>query len=466
MRDRAAEANSGGFAGASVNGRRGRPLKKVLILGAGLVSRPIVDYLLHHDDYEVTVASRTVSKAQALIAGHARGRALAFDITKTPEKLKDLVADCDVAVSLLPYIYHLDVARQCIDLKKHMVTTSYVKPEMRALDGEARDAGILILNELGLDPGIDHMSAQKIIDEVHAKGGKIDAFRSFCGGLPAADCNDNPWGYKFSWSPRGVVMAGSNDARFLEDGEIVEIPGGEQLFASAFPFPVAGVDYIGYPNRDSTPYVELYGIPETKTMQRGTLRYPGWCETWEQIFRLDLVDQTERPHLEGRSYAALVREITAVEGDDLKKALADKLAIPSDHVALKNLEYIGFLGEDPLPEGTTSGFEALIHRLDEKLVYGKSEKDLIVLVHRFEASFPDGGRKKIMSVMIDEGIPEGDSAMSRTVSLPAAIGVKMILEGAIQDRGVRIPIAPGIYEPVLAELESMDIVCKESYEDL
>ena len=204
-------------------------MQTVLVLGAGLVAGPLVRHLLDHG-YQVIVASRTLSKAEALVNQHRQGRAIQFDITEDEAELDDLIAQADLAVSLLPYIHHVQVAKACIRLQRPLVTTSYVSDEMQVLDEDAREAGVILLNELGLDPGIDHMSAMRVIDRAHDAGGAVKAFRSFCGGLPAPDANDNPLGYKFSWSPRGVVLAGRNDARYLQNGRTVEVPN-ERLFA-------------------------------------------------------------------------------------------------------------------------------------------------------------------------------------------------------------------------------------------
>ncbi|MGD8626679.1 MAG: saccharopine dehydrogenase C-terminal domain-containing protein, partial [Anaerolineae bacterium] len=247
-------------------------MKKVLVLGAGLVSRPHVRYLLNVPEFQVTVASRTVSKAESLVEGHPRGKAVALNV-KDEKALEDLIRQADLAVSMLPYTYHPLVAGLCVKHKKHMVTTSYVKEAMQALDGAARDAGVILLNEIGVDPGIDHMSAMKVIHDVEAKGGRIASFVSWCGGLPAPEANDNPLGYKFSWSPKGVLLAGRNPARFQKGGQVVEIPG-EELFEHYWPVQIDGLgEFEGYPNRDSLPYTGVYDIAPDDWMFRGTLRY-------------------------------------------------------------------------------------------------------------------------------------------------------------------------------------------------
>ncbi len=279
-------------------------MHKVLILGAGLVAGPMVRYLLDKPKIQVTVASRTVSKAQALVGDHPQGTALAINV-KDESALSDLVQQHDLTVSLLPYTFHLQVANQCLAHKKHLVTTSYVKPEMQALDPAAKEANVILLNEIGLDPGIDHMSAMRVIDEIKAKGGKLTSFVSYCGGLPAPEANTNPLGYKFSWSPRGVVMAGKNPARYLWDGREVNILGGE-LFDNPWPVEIPGLGaFEGYPNRDSLPYTDVYNIEPTQTMFRGTLRNSGWCSTLKTIAELGILDNTERDDLAGMTFAQL-----------------------------------------------------------------------------------------------------------------------------------------------------------------
>ena len=439
-------------------------MSRILVLGAGLVARPLVQYLLDQPDFQVTVASRTVEKARALIGDRPNGRALAFDIEREPERLDDLVAQADLAVSMLPYIHHLQVAHACLRHRRHLVTTSYVKDEMRALDGAARQAGVLFLNEIGLDPGIDHMSAMRVIDRVHAGGGRVVSFRSYCGGLPAPEANTNPFGYKFSWSPRGVLLAGRNDARYLEDGRVVEVPN-RRLFATRHTVPVEGVgDLEAYPNRDSLPYIQLYGIPEARTMYRGTLRYPGWCETWQKFVELGLLDLTEREDLAGMTYRQLLaHRIGRPETSDLRRDLAIHLNIPADSPILDRFEWLGLLSDDPLPPERTI-LDVLAVRMQEKLQYAPGERDMVVLLHDFVAEYPDR-RERIRSWLVDFGIPHGDTAMARTVGLPAAIATRLILQGVIRLTGVHIPVLPEIYRPVLAELEERGIRVQETTGD-
>ncbi|TFF86478.1 saccharopine dehydrogenase, partial [Candidatus Thorarchaeota archaeon] len=294
-------------------------MKKVLCLGAGLVARPYVHYLSDHD-FHVIVASRTKEKAERLIKGFKNAEAVEFNIATDDELLFKLIREADLVCSLLPYVFHVKAAEVAIQHKKPFCTTSYISDEMKALDEEAKAAGILLLNECGVDPGIDHMSAMKIIDEVHEKGGKVLSFTSFTGGLPAPDANDNPFGYKVSWSPRGVLLAGRNDAHFLKDGEEVSIPGPE-LFDHCEDMDIPGMGrFEGYPNRDSLSYIDIYDIPEVKTMLRGTLRNIGWCETLKKIADLGLLSVEERS-LGGMSYSEMLRQLVD-DGEDVVQAVA------------------------------------------------------------------------------------------------------------------------------------------------
>ena len=444
-------------------------MKHVLVFGAGLVTRPLVQYLLNEAGFQVTVASRTLSKAEALVGDHPRGKAIAFDITKNSDALGDLVAGADLAISLLPYIYHVQVAEQCIRHRKQMVTTSYVSDGMRALDGAAREAGVILLNEIGLDPGIDHMSAKRIIDQVHAAGGEIKSFRSYCGGLPAPDDNDNPLGYKFSWSPRGVVLAGRNDARYQENGHVVDVPNA-RLFATHYLMWVEGLgDLEAYPNRNSLPYIDIYGIPETDTMYRGTLRNLGWCDVLQKLNELGYFGLDERDDLTGKTFrqvmAELVHEGGAYGADDLQANLAALLNVSPNSGVIMALEWLGLLDNAPISNKATTLLDVLADQMLVKMGYREGERDMVVLVHEFAAVYPDR-KERITSTLIDYGIPGGETAMARTVGLPAAIATRMILDGEINLTGVHIPVLPEIYEPVLGELERLDIVCVEKTEVL
>ncbi|HNW58045.1 MAG TPA: saccharopine dehydrogenase C-terminal domain-containing protein [bacterium] len=440
-------------------------MKKVLVLGAGLVSRPLVRYLLDQPETQVIIASRTVSKAEALIEGHPAGKAVAATVQEK-EKLETLVAEADVAISLLPWIYHVQVAELCLKHKTHLVTTSYVSPAMRALDQQARDQGLLFLNEIGLDPGIDHMSAMKMIHEVAHKGGQVTSFESVCGGLPAPEADDNPWGYKFSWSPRGVLLAGRNSAHFLRDGKDMVIEN-RDLFRTVMIKSVKGIGWLEvYPNRDSMLYQQLYGLKEAKTIFRGTFRNPGWCETLEKVVLLGFLNDTERPEILSWSWAQLTASLIGAKPENVKAAMARHLDLPEVHNVIKRFEWLGLFSNEPVVSTPPTLIDALTALMEKKMAYRPGERDLVVLQHEFVAEYPGGKKEAITSLLVDYGIPHGDTSMARTVSLPAAVAVKLMNQGKIPLTGVHIPILPEIYEPVLDELEKMNIKFVDTYKPL
>jgi saccharopine dehydrogenase (NADP+, L-glutamate forming) len=440
-------------------------MMRVLVLGAGLVSRPHVRYLLDVPDFEVTVASRTVHKAEALVDGHPRGKAIALNV-EDGAALEDLIRQADLSVSMLPYVYHPKVAGLCVKHRKHMVTTSYAKEAMQALDGPARAAGVILLNEIGVDPGIDHMSAMKVIHEVERKGGKIASFTSWCGGLPAPEANDNPFGYKFSWSPKGVLLAGRNPSRFQRDGKTVEIPG-EELFDHYWPVSIPGLgEFEGYPNRDSLPYAQTYDIQPTEWMFRGTLRNGGWCATLRTIAKMGLLDDTPWNDLPATFRAFTARLLGVDPGSDLPEQLAKRFGLDRDSKPITDLAWLSFFSDDPLPAGKNAPIDILAARMESKMAYRPGERDMLVMQHEFIAAYPDH-KEAITATMIDYGIPYGDTSMSRTVGLPAAIAVRMILHGEISGlAGVYVPVIPEIYQPVLSELAELGISLKETVETI
>ena len=439
-------------------------MKKVLVLGAGLVAGPLVRYLLNVDEFTVTVASRTVEKAQALIGEAGNGIAKALNV-KDESALEALIADHDLSISLLPYVYHPTVAKLCVKHRKQMVTTSYVKPEMQALDASAKEAGVILLNEIGVDPGIDHMSAMEVVHQIEEAGGKLVSFTSNTGGLPAPEANDNPFGYKFSWAPRGVVLASKNPAKFLKDGDVVDVPGPE-LFAYHWPCDIKGFGELEvYPNRDSMPYIETYGIPTVTSMFRGTLRYPGWCETMKKVVELGVLDETERDDLAGLTYAQFLARMINSDGVNLKADLAAFLDIDIDSDPIAKLEWLGLLSDERIPDADTTYLDVVASRMLSKMEYADGERDMLVMQHEFVAEYGDR-TEKITSTMIDYGIPNGDSSMSRLVGLPAAIAARMILQGEINLTGVHVPMISEIYTPVLAELSAMGISFQETVEKL
>ena len=436
--------------------------KTVTIFGAGLVVKPMVDYLAKNG-FNIVIASRTFSKAEKLAAPHAKATAKQFN-SDDEKAMAEFVQASDLVVSFLPATMHVQVAKKCIEFKKNMVTASYISPEMRALDQQAKDAGIIILNEIGVDPGIDHMSAMKIFHKVEAEGGKIVSFKSYCGGLPAPEANTNPFGYKFSWAPKGVLKAAGNNAKYMMEGKIVEIEG-KDLFRNYWFVDVEGIGTLeAYPNRNSLGYIDLYGLKDVKTMYRGTFRNVSHCDTWLALSKLGFFKEDQiYENLSGtvREFI-LTKMLNEDKNADLEKILAEKLNFGDNKVILKKFDWLGFFDETPIPIEKGGAIDVLTALMLEKMSYEEGERDLLVLHHQFVAEYPNR-TQKITSTMIDFGIPNGDTSMARTVSLPAAIGVRMILEGKINLTGVHMPILPEIYNPVLQELENLNIKVVEKF---
>ena len=434
-------------------------MKKILVLGAGLVSKPGVRYLLNDKELNVTVASRTVSKAERLVEGFDNGFAIHVNV-KNEDDLENLIKQNDIIVSLLPWIYHVKVAKLCLKNNKNMATTSYVSEDMKELDEQVKKKELLFLNEVGVDPGIDHMSAMSIIDHVHEHEGKIVDFYSFCGGLPAPDNNDNPFGYKFSWSPKGVLLASRNSAKFLEHRKIVEIDG-KNLFSN---YRVEEVDNLGkfevYPNRDSMPYRDIYGLNEAETVMRGTYRYPGWCDTLKKMVDLGLIDETPRENLKSMSFRNMIAELVKCdEKDDVIAKTAEKMGLSKDSEIIKRIEWLGLFSDDIV--SGNNYLDILGERMQEKMKYEEGERDMLILKHKFIVENKDKSRDMITSTMIDYGIPYGDTSMARTVSLPLGIGVKLMAENKIDLKGVIRPIKKEVYSLILKELERLNIKLEE-----
>jgi saccharopine dehydrogenase-like NADP-dependent oxidoreductase len=333
---------------------------------------------------------------------------------------------------------------------------------MMLLDEEAKNAGIILLNEIGLDPGIDHMSAMKIIDKIHANGGKVEEFYSLCGALPAPEAVDNPLGYKFSWSPKGVVLASRNSALYLKKGKKIYIEPTD-LFKDTFIyyFPEIG-DLEVYPNRDSISYSEIYNIPEVSTMFRGTFRYKGWCETLDAMKGLNMLDDAPKDY-SSMSYSDFLAERAGTTTLNLRKDIPAKLGISEDSITMKAFSWLGFFSDEMMSYNETTPFEITSDRMISRMPLGENERDMVAMQHIFLASYPDGKREVIKSSLINFGSPASNTAIARTVALPAAIAVKLILEKKLILKGVYRPVVPEIYNPVLVELKTLGIEMKEEF---
>lgn len=436
-------------------------MKRLLILGAGRVSAPLIRYFLSRRDARVLIASSEVQRAHELVEEYATGTVLQTDVSD-PARLRPLIGEADIVVSLLPAGMHGPVAAIAIEAGVPFVSTSYQSPEISALDEQANAAGVLVLSETGLDPGLDHMSAARMVRDLKARGGRVKNFSSCCGGFPAPDSHNNPWGYKFSWNPKGVVLAGRMDARYLRDGEVVEIRG-ENLFEHRWRYEIRdeGIFEI-YPNRDSLKYIELYGLDGVRGMFRGTIRYPGWCATMSAAARLGLFDLEVLEWPEGATYSQLLTRLVPGSGS-LTRRVADFLHVDLDSDVITRLEWGGFFSDRPLGTRSAAAIDIFLRRLETMMVYEPGDRDMIALQHHFTAEFPDNHVEHHTSSILMTGESWGDSAMARSVALPAAIAARLILEGRLEATGCRIPVTPEIYEPMLMQLEEEGISIEETH---
>jgi saccharopine dehydrogenase (NADP+, L-glutamate forming) len=438
-------------------------MKRILIIGAGRSSSSLINYLLKtskQQGWEITVADMSLNLAEEKIKGFTDAKAVLFDVGNA-ELRRELILQHDVIVSMLPAFMHGDVARDCVTHGKHLFTASYISTEMKELDEEAKQKGVLLMNEIGLDPGIDHASAMKIIDELHEKGAVITSFKSYCGGLVAPEYNDNPWGYKFSWNPRNVVLAGQSTAQYLNNAKLKFIPY-NRLFTQTDTIEVDGYGkFDAYANRDSLGYQKPYGLTKIQTLLRGTLRMPGYCKAWNVFVKLGLTDDSFQIQQANKlSYTDLLDAFVPAGEGDLKKRLADFMGGDYDKEVEEKLNYLELFTNKPIALEAGSPAQLLQHLLEEKWKLKQGDKDMIVMQHLFTYQIK-GVTHHLTSSLVVKGDDEVNTAMAKTVGLPLAITIKNFLTGKFTLSGVQIPTAKEVYIPLLKELEEFEICFQE-----
>jgi saccharopine dehydrogenase (NADP+, L-glutamate forming) len=441
-------------------------MSKILIIGAGRSSSSLIDYFLSNAktySWHITIADANKKAVESKITAYLDvATAVEFDVNNISLR-EELIKQSDFVVSMLPAFMHGDVARDCVRLGKHIATASYVSQDMKDLDLEAKQKNLLLLNECGLDPGIDHASAMKVIHEIHEKGGKIISFKSFCGGLVAPESNDNPWGYKFSWNPRNVILAGQGTAQFIEESKLKFIPY-NRIYTQTETIEVEGYGkFDAYANRDSIGYREPYGLNDASTMLRGTLRMPGYCKAWNVFVKLGLTDDTYKiKNTHTLTYTDLLESFLPKGNSSVKEKLISFMGDDIDEDLIIKLEYLELFSNRKILLKEGSPAELLQQLLEEKWLLKTGDKDMIVMQHQFEYEL-NGVHHKLNSSLVVIGDDEVHTAMAKTVGLPLAISIKNFLTGKFKLYGVQIPIVKEIYEPMLTELESMNIVFKEHH---
>ncbi len=436
-------------------------MQTILVLGAGLSSSSLIRYFLNNsieNNWQVRVVDQDIDLAKRKIDGHPNGVALSFNALDPVERRPE-IEKADLVVSMLPARFHVDVAKDCIELKTNLITPSYVSADMKSLDAEAKSAGIVIMNEIGVDPGIDHMSASKILDDIKAKGGKLHSFKSFCGGLIAPENDNNPWNYKFTWNPRNVVVAGQGGAAcFIEENQYKYIPY-TQVFQRLDEVEIPGYGkFEGYANRDSLSYRTVYGLDEIPTIYRGTLRRVGFCKAWNVFVQLGMTDDSyklERSELlTPRTFLNAFLPYKVI--DTVENKLRRYFTF-DDEELFQKLEWLGIFDDsEPIGIPNASPAQLLEKILVDKWKLSPNDKDMLVMYHEFVAEL-DGKNTRIVSSMVNIGENQVYTSMSNTVGLPVAICGKMILNGSLRMSGVHIPVMPEVYVPILNELESFGI---------
>ena len=440
-------------------------MRNILIFGAGRSATVLIDYLLgeaQKHDWFVTVADADLVLAQSKVNNHSNGEAVKINI-KNAQKRRKLIDSANVVISLLPVNLHYLVVKDCIKHKKHIVTASYLTREMYGLSAAIKDAEIIMLGEMGLDPGIDHMSAMEAIEKIKKQGGKITSFKSFTGGLIAPEYDDNPWHYKFTWNPRNVVLAGQGTSQYLLKGKKKYVPY-NRVFLNTEEMEVPGYGrFEAYANRDSLFYQNIYGLEDIPTLIRGTFRAPGFCKAWNAFVKLGWTDDTYpivnsenltyREFLESYLFGVMAEY---PKGYSIQHRLADFLQLPVDDPVMEKLEWLGIFTEQKINLHNATPAMILLELLLQKWSLKEGDKDMVVMQHQFEYDI-DGKKKSLVSSMVIKGDDQQRTAMAKLVGLPLGIFVKLMLEGKIKKVGIHLPVIPEIYEPVLKELRTMDV---------
>lgn len=442
-------------------------MQTILVAGAGKSSIFLIEYLLDYassNKWKVIIADGDAKAIADKIKNSKHAEAAVIDITDANQR-EALVQKADIVVSLMPPHLHIHLAKDCLKYKKNLITSSYISDELKAMNQQVKDAGLMFMCEMGLDPGIDHMTASKIIHGIHRVAGSIFSFKSYCGGLIAPESDNNPWHYKFSWNPRNIITAGLGGAKYLNNGKETELSY-EKIFDSNKKIKVEGLEPLAfYPNRDSIKYLDTYELEDVKTFLRATLRYPAFCKGWNALISLGLTDQEDTVEKTDNTYARWVAAKTGhTKEKELKAHVADKLGVAKDDKLIGMLQWLGLFENVSMGSGTSCSGDVLLALLLEKWKMDPADKDMVVMQHEFEYLHRDR-KTKLTSSMVIKGDGGDHTAMAKTVGLPMGILTRLVLKNKIKaPLGVVIPNTPAVYRPVLTELAHYGIVFNEEVE--
>ena len=430
--------------------------QKIFIIGAGRSASSLIKYLINvsvKNNFELTIGDKDVSLVKDKIDGHKCASAVRFDVLNDDQRISE-IKNADIVISMLPATLHFIVAKDCLKYKKNLVTASYVSKDIQSLNDQAQKQGVILLNEIGLDPGIDHMSAMKVIDDIKNKGGVIKSFKSYCGGLVAPDYDTNPWNYKFTWNPRNVVLAGQGTAQYIDSGKYKYIPYG-QLFKRTDTINVLNYgQFEAYANRDSLSYREVYKLNDIPTLFRGTLRKPGYSEAWDLFVQMGMTDDNYEMDVSGMNYSDFFNSFIDVRNRDIKSYLKSHFSVSDD--VISKVEWLGFFNQINLDLEKGTPAQILQKILESKWLLKKEDKDMIVMQHQFIYEI-EGKEHELHSSFVLLGEDQTYTGMAKTVGLPVGIATKLILNGEIKSTGVKVPVSKDIYKPVLEELEQYGI---------
>ena len=436
-------------------------MKSIVVLGAGRSTSALIEYLATHPDaaqWDLHVVDQDAETLQAKCAPYPAVETHTADLSQESVR-NSWIDQADVVVSMLPAMMHPDVARACLRMGKHLVTASYASEEMKALDSQAREKGLIFLNECGVDPGIDHMSTMEILEKIRQKGGEITSYESFCGGILAPESPSNPWQYKFTWNPRNVVMAGAGGAvKFIQEGLYKFIPY-HKLFRRTEFLTIPGYGrFEGYANRDSLKYISEYGLDGIPTMYRGTLRRPGFCRAWDVFVQLGATDDSYRMEGVARmTHRSFINSFLAYHiSDSVELKLMHYLQIPQDSELMEMFEWLGLFAEEPVGLSSGTPAQVLQHILEKKWTMTSADTDMLVMWHRIYYTL-QGQKFRLESSMVCKGKSAQNTAMAFTVGLPVAMATRLVTLGLIQERGVLLPMRKEVYAPILAELAEWGI---------